>query len=447
MSTIIAKAFDATKKIARTIFKGAPNLFTTADLNRQIEAFKYQMDMAQRHLPVIGNITINASSVAAAGNKQLCSLSVSHTGKIKVAGVSLSIPSLSWTQETAASGYPVYVVIKADKRELTFSDDPDHDIVGAKFTDNTAQAAANQVVYENPVFVPIEGGQSSLNDDDILGTVALVWFNKSGDNYSANVIGNWLMSPVPMLSELRTIRKNQYIGIAEIPDGTPMSEAIYTLQNRLAYEETQRGLAITAAILEEAGYRSDNDNTLAGLIGAETTSRVNGDNALRNYIDKRLPSLEVSGTVLAHSMVGGVADEEVGTWTAKIIDDNVDVDVDITEGQKVGTFITYQGGLRLVDFLDHFRYAGKFAPVLVAFDGTVGSRAIVTKDFDKDFIFKEQGSSVTPYNHFAVIVGTGFQITYAYAAEVTSTNVNAKAHLQFRFKMDSNSPDYPTSNT
>ena len=44
MSKIVDKVFDAGKKIIRSVFLGSPNLFTTSDLNRQIEAIKYQLD-------------------------------------------------------------------------------------------------------------------------------------------------------------------------------------------------------------------------------------------------------------------------------------------------------------------------------------------------------------------------------------------------------------------
>ena len=44
MSKIVTKAFDATKKVVRSIFRGSPNLLTSSDLNRQFEALKHQID-------------------------------------------------------------------------------------------------------------------------------------------------------------------------------------------------------------------------------------------------------------------------------------------------------------------------------------------------------------------------------------------------------------------
>ena len=62
MANIIEKAFDASKNIVRTIFLGKPNLFTTSDLNRQIEAFKYQMDSIENRLGAESDMEISFSS-------------------------------------------------------------------------------------------------------------------------------------------------------------------------------------------------------------------------------------------------------------------------------------------------------------------------------------------------------------------------------------------------
>ena len=48
MSAIIDKVYDATKRIYKSVFKGAPNLITTADLNRQMSAFQAQLENLYR---------------------------------------------------------------------------------------------------------------------------------------------------------------------------------------------------------------------------------------------------------------------------------------------------------------------------------------------------------------------------------------------------------------
>ena len=54
----MAKAFDASKKIIRSVFKGSPNLFTTSDLNRQVEAIKYQLDQIEDRVGVSSDMRI-----------------------------------------------------------------------------------------------------------------------------------------------------------------------------------------------------------------------------------------------------------------------------------------------------------------------------------------------------------------------------------------------------
>lgn len=42
MSNIKDKLFNASQKIIRAVFHGAPNLFTAPDINRQLAAFDYR---------------------------------------------------------------------------------------------------------------------------------------------------------------------------------------------------------------------------------------------------------------------------------------------------------------------------------------------------------------------------------------------------------------------
>ena len=61
MSKIIEKTFDAGKKIIRSIFKGSPNLLTSSDVNRQMEAFKHQMDLTDDRTGVTSDMEITHS--------------------------------------------------------------------------------------------------------------------------------------------------------------------------------------------------------------------------------------------------------------------------------------------------------------------------------------------------------------------------------------------------
>ena len=62
MSRIIDKPFNPAQKIIRAIFKGAPNLFTTSDLNRQIEAFDYRLKQLERKVGVITDMVFEWDS-------------------------------------------------------------------------------------------------------------------------------------------------------------------------------------------------------------------------------------------------------------------------------------------------------------------------------------------------------------------------------------------------
>ena len=57
MSAIIDKVYDATKRIYKSVFKGAPNLITTADLNRQMSAFQAQLENLYRFVGPITDLS------------------------------------------------------------------------------------------------------------------------------------------------------------------------------------------------------------------------------------------------------------------------------------------------------------------------------------------------------------------------------------------------------
>ena len=143
MSKIIDKAFDATKKIFRSIFMGSPNLITAPDLNRQIEALKFQLDQLDDKVGVYSDFTFTHTFTGV-------TLTVTPSyNYLQYKGCSFS-PAVSTLTISLTRSTPVaYLCLTADSELVTYDTDFSHDIAGAKFEDGTSMAAANQMVYKN----------------------------------------------------------------------------------------------------------------------------------------------------------------------------------------------------------------------------------------------------------------------------------------------------------
>ena len=147
MSKILAKPFDAAKKIFRSIFLGSPNLITSSDLNRQLEAFKFQMDYLDDKTGVMTDMSITSSL-------ETTTLTASWTkGTIYTKGASFSFDAGSATANFPSSFTFLYLHLVSESQLVTYDDDFSHEIAGAKFEDGTAQPAANQMRYINEQLV------------------------------------------------------------------------------------------------------------------------------------------------------------------------------------------------------------------------------------------------------------------------------------------------------
>lgn len=144
MSRILEKAFNAGQKIVRSIFKGSPNLITSSDLNRQIEALKYQIDSVENRVGVLSDMTENHSLSAGT-----LSVDISYT-YMEALGCSFTpdVSSVFSINMTASTG-PSYLILTASTQTLTYNSDPTHEIAGARFEDGTSREAANQIVYKD----------------------------------------------------------------------------------------------------------------------------------------------------------------------------------------------------------------------------------------------------------------------------------------------------------
>ena len=143
MSSIVDKAFDATQKIMRTIFRGTPNLFTTPDLNRQIEAFDYRLKQLEwfRGIETDADLEYNRGAgyynIALVGTyiRLFGCMLVERSSRGTLAEINLYSLGDDW------ENIFLYVVPQV----ITYSDDPGHTISGAKFQDGTSRAAADNI--------------------------------------------------------------------------------------------------------------------------------------------------------------------------------------------------------------------------------------------------------------------------------------------------------------
>lgn len=137
MASIVDKAFDATQRIMRTIFRGSPNLFTTADLNRQIEAIDYRLRQLEwfRGVETDADVSIDNNAVVLTGTYIRvfgCVLVQRDTVGVLV---QLNVTGISWENTF------VYLTPQV----ITYADDPSHAISGAKFQDSTSLPAADNI--------------------------------------------------------------------------------------------------------------------------------------------------------------------------------------------------------------------------------------------------------------------------------------------------------------
>lgn len=156
MSSIITKPFSWANKIVQAVFKGAPNLITTSDLNRQIEALKKEMYVLQQSSTVIISdleATLDRSTLTVKMSYVFC-LGVKFDFEMGESGTTFTVNIPSGVKELR---------LYAKKSLITYDDDFSKEISGAKFADGTTQPAANHYVYEEPGIALVD---SSAPDED-----------------------------------------------------------------------------------------------------------------------------------------------------------------------------------------------------------------------------------------------------------------------------------------
>lgn len=149
MSNIIAKPFSWANKIVRAVFRGSPNLITTSDLNRQIEALKKEMFVLQQGLGVI--ISDFFATVQSGSTSPVRSTIYTNGSYVICGGVKFELSLVNTYQLDAGSD--VQLRLYAKKNLVTYNDDFSKTISGAKFEDGTSQPAADHYVYSDPKVV------------------------------------------------------------------------------------------------------------------------------------------------------------------------------------------------------------------------------------------------------------------------------------------------------
>lgn len=223
MSKILAKAFDASKKIIRSVFLGSPNIFTSSDLNRQIEAIKYQLDQLDEKLGFLSDISFDCSLTDG-------SLKVTYTySYLEFKGCSFSPSIVPLSINFTASAPTVYVCLAANVTSVTYDDDASHEISGAKFENGTSMPAANQLVYRDETIV-LTHSLSSISN--LVGVLAVI--NKSST-------GTLILKPNVVSKESSALLSAGGGVITDfnanvrgaVTNGTPYDEAFSKLQYQL----------------------------------------------------------------------------------------------------------------------------------------------------------------------------------------------------------------------
>lgn len=153
MSSIIAKPFNAAQRIVRAIFKGSPNLFTTSDLNRQLEAIKYQLDLLDDKTGVQSNIQILGFSQDSGDGVKVNINAASPILRAKGCDFSsLLVNGWNVIGSYMSGDSTRYWLLCGTQTEVSYYEDSSHAISGATFVNGTSKPAANHIVWSNVHF-------------------------------------------------------------------------------------------------------------------------------------------------------------------------------------------------------------------------------------------------------------------------------------------------------
>lgn len=312
MSNIKDKLFNASQKIIRAVFHGAPNLFTAPDINRQLAAFDYRFQQKERYLPVIAKMSYEV-------NFQL-EITYSY---IELAGTVLyDGPATTVTVETNVEDSWFGAGIWIKKKLVTYdTDGADHLISGAVFEDGTSMSAADHYVISDWGFC-YGNWTNSGNPYDVewfgvpkgAEVVAVPIVSKNPDQGGWERADNFLPPGLPLMAEIqRNIDKG---------DAVAFEQSQYTVDVKSS------GNPPYTANLE--GSLVITKNRMGVVFTFSGTLWWNPNNTVVNY----------GATYTVHRDVGKPAfSEETFFWIKDIIYNTVNKGVTI----QAGTYILQDG--------------------------------------------------------------------------------------------------------
>ena len=280
MAQIVTKAFDATKKIIRSVFLGSPNLFTTSDVNRQIEAFKYQMDCNSELSGVISDLTLTATNLGYGGYEVIPTFSY-----LKAKGADFSDISKKALHITGvAKGEVLYLYLVGSQTLVTYNDDPTHEIAGASFDDDTSAASANQKVWTNCSLLLTKSAPDTQEYIALLAEIT-AQAGSSGEDMTAPLV-DYNTLPIDASNRLNNTVKvrSLYLDSSEVALGDSFNQV--TNKFRTLFTTINNTLGELSALLNRNRTQSDIfrvDITSTVALGGSGIGCVVVEGANKNY--------------------------------------------------------------------------------------------------------------------------------------------------------------------
>lgn len=210
MSNIIDRPFDASNKLHRSVFKGAPNLYTTSDINRQTEALKWQIDYNENHTLVPSIFKCNVNNDTDAGTFTYDFV----FDEIKAGGCLFKPVVPSTGSGSITEGLKMYIFLVATKKQVAKEYDPS--IIGADFGEGSVIDAAEAIVFSGERIITTEYFSPTLGLNEVivayLGRIEVATFSGfvgSLDNPIARFYTNCLSKEDETLSIRQEEKANE----------------------------------------------------------------------------------------------------------------------------------------------------------------------------------------------------------------------------------------------
>lgn len=263
MANIYDKEFDASKRLDRTIFRGSPNLFTTTDLNFQLENIRRDIKRSDWVHGALGSMNISTSYNT--GNSKL-TVTLGAYGLFIVGGIHTPTSTAQSLEITVGYNDPVYLFIEGTYSVKTYADDPVHGFVGAQFDDGTSMPAADQRVVENFAYHLARHDDEDPYWDDIYedidtkfcfliakivqidATTAYIYKNFASD------LDTPMMNPKPYINEITALDSEK-----ELVAGDPFDVAISKLIKKDALRKSDITSLLSRPYINESVWHEGAD--------------------------------------------------------------------------------------------------------------------------------------------------------------------------------------------